>query len=101
MALQAEHAPFRYLSCGDLVHDVALSTQSVDEVVGELAARVVHGLDVPPVRRYLVCGIDWIGRDQLPDGGQRQVELAQHRYETRILELGNVVVAIAGDFIDA
>src|ERR1700735_2311335 len=54
IALQAEHAPLRYLSCVDLVHGVALSTQSVDEVVGELAARVVYGLDLSPVRRYLV-----------------------------------------------
>ena len=100
MALQAEHAPLGYLSCVDLVHDVALSTQSADEVVGELAARVVYGLDFPPVRRYLVCGISRIARDQFPNRGKREVELAQHRYKARRFELPDVVIAISRDFID-
>ena len=69
--------------------------------LGQLATRVVRGLDFPPVRRYLVCGINGFARDQLPDRGERQVELAQHRDETRVFELRDVVVAIARDLIDA
>src|ERR1700722_3781515 len=62
IALQAEHAPLGYLSGGDFVHHGPLSAQLVDEVVGELAARVVYRLGLSPVRRYLICGIGRIAR---------------------------------------
>ena len=100
IALQAEHAPLGYLSCSDFVHDGPLSTQSVDEVVGELAARVVHRLDLPPVRRYPLRGINRIACEQFLDRGKRQVELAQHRYKARRFELRDVVVAIARGFVN-
>src|ERR1017187_3277987 len=100
IALQAEQAPLGYLSCGDFVHDGPLSTQSVDEVVGELAARVVYGLDLPPVRRYPLCGINRIAYEQFLYRGKRQFKLTEHRNEARRFELRGVVVAIAGGFVD-
>ena len=59
------------------------------------------GLDFPPVRRYLVCGINRIAYEQFPDRGKPKVELAQHRDEVRVFELRDVVIAISRDFIDA
>jgi hypothetical protein len=71
-----------------------------DEVVGELTARIVYGLDLPPVRRYPLCCINPIACEQFPDRGKRQVELAQHGNKARRFELRQVVVPIAGGFVD-
>ena len=101
VALQAEQAPRGHLACGDFVHDRPTSTQSVDEVRGELAARRVGGLDFPPVRGDALCGIGGIAREHFPDRRKRQLELAQHRNEARLVELRLVVVAIARDAVDA
>ena len=101
LRFRQKHAPFRYLSSGDLVHDRLLSPQQVDEVIGELTTRVVCRLDLAPVRRYLLRGIDRIAYEQFPDRCKRQVELTQHRHEARRFELRDVVVAIARGFVDA
>src|SRR6202035_3478653 len=101
VALETEQAPLGYLPRGDFVHDRPLSAQPADEVVGELAARVVHGLDLPPVRRYPLRGIGRIAREQLPDRRERQLELADHHDKAWLIELRRVVVAIARRLIDA
>src|SRR5580692_3348416 len=49
LALQAEQAPLGYLPGSDFVHDGPLSAQSVHEVVGELASRIVCRFGVAPV----------------------------------------------------
>jgi hypothetical protein len=45
--------------------------------------------------------IGWIAREQLLDRRERQLQLAQHHDKACLVELGGVVVAIAGRLIGA
>ena len=61
----------------------------------------MRGLDVPPVRDYLLGRFNRIACEQFLDGRKRNPELTEHCDETRVFELGDVVVAIARVSVDA
>jgi hypothetical protein len=57
--------------------------------------------DVAPVLSDVRRRVGRIAREQLPDRLKRQLQLAQHHDQARIVELGRVVVAVTAGLVDA
>jgi hypothetical protein len=80
VAFQAEQVPFGYLPGGGFVHDGLLPAQPADEAAGRLAPRVVGRFGVASVLGGACRCLGWIAC---------------------LVELGGVVVVVAGGLIDA
>jgi hypothetical protein len=86
--LEAEQAPLGHLPHGgDFVHDRPLPAQSADEVVGQLAPRVVCHFGAAPVLSDACRRIGRIAREQLPDRRKRQLQLTHHHDKACLVEL--------------
>jgi hypothetical protein len=99
-ALDTRNAALRDVPCGDFIHDVPLSLQTVDEVVGQVTASRVSGLGRVPLLGDPVGRRTWFQINHRLDLRQRDLQLPRCGYQPSAVKLRQAVVAIPGAIID-